>query len=130
MIMETLITLGVEVKVEPFYQGEHSKPMHNEFVYAYRVMLHNHNSFTVQLLRRKWIITDSNLDVNVVEGDGVVGRQPVLYPGDTYEYVSGSNFVTPIGKMEGIYIFENKATREEFVVKIPAFRLIAPLILN
>jgi len=128
--METLITSGVEVKVEPFYQGEHSKPIRNEFVYAYRVMLCNHNNYTVQLLRRKWLITDSNSDKNIVEGDGVVGRQPVLYPGDTYEYVSGCNFATPIGKMEGLYIFENKETRKEFAVKIPAFRLIAPLILN
>ena len=128
--METLTTSGVEVKVETFYQAEHSRPLENEFVHAYRITLYNHNNFTVQLLRRRWEITDSNSDMNVVEGEGVVGRQPVLYPGDSYQYVSGCNLATPIGKMEGVYIFENKLTRNEFEVKIPVFNLIAPLILN
>ncbi len=128
--METLTTQGVEVQVEPFYQEEHSKPMSNEFVHAYRITIFNHNQFTIQLLRRKWLITDSNSDENVVEGDGVVGRQPVLYPGDSYQYVSGCNLTTPIGKMEGVYVFENKLNRREFEVKIPMFKLVAPLILN
>lgn len=128
--METLTTQGVEVQVETFYQEEHSNPIGNEFVHAYRISLVNHNPFTVQLLRRKWIITDSNSDVNLVEGDGVVGRQPVLYSGDNYQYVSGCNLTTPIGKMEGVYVFENKLTRDEFEVKIPVFKLVAPLILN
>jgi len=128
--MQTLITSGVEVKVETFYQEDYSKPMVNEFVYSYRITLFNHNSFAVQLLRRVWIITDANGDVRTVEGEGVVGRQPVLYPGDSYQYVSGCNLSTPIGKMEGIYIFDNKISGKEFEVKIPVFRLVAPVILN
>jgi ApaG protein len=128
--MQTLITSGVEVKVETFYQEDYSKPMANEFVYSYRITLFNHNSFAVQLLRRVWIITDANSDVRTVEGEGVVGRQPVLYPGDSYQYVSGCNLNTPIGKMEGIYIFDNKVSGKEFEVKIPVFRLVAPVILN
>jgi ApaG protein len=128
--MQTLITSGVEVKVETFYQEDHSKPVMNEFVYSYRITLFNHNSFAVQLLRRVWIITDANSDVRTVEGEGVVGRQPVLYPGDSYQYVSGCNLNTPIGKMEGLYIFDNKVNGKEFEVKIPVFRLIAPVILN
>jgi len=128
--MQTLITSGVEVKVETFYQEDYSKPMVNEFVYSYRITLFNHNSFAVQLLRGVWIITDANGDVRTVEGEGVVGRQPVLYPGDSYQYVSGCNLSTPIGKMEGIYIFDNKISGKEFEVKIPVFRLVAPVILN
>lgn len=128
--METLITCGVEVKVETFFQQGYSKPMNNEFVYAYRITLFNHNSFAVQLLRRMWIISDANGDVRTVEGDGVVGRQPVLYPGDSYQYVSGCNLTTPIGKMEGLYFFDNKTNGKEFEVKIPVFKLVAPLILN
>jgi ApaG protein len=128
--MQTLTTQGVEVKVETFYQDGHSKPVENEFVYAYRITLFNHNSFTVQLLRRMWIISDANSDVRTVEGEGVVGRQPILYQGDSYQYISGCNLSTPIGKMEGIYIFQNKTTGKEFEVKIPVFKLIAPVILN
>jgi len=126
----TLITSGVEVKVETFYQQGYSRPASNEYVYQYRITLFNHNNFTVQLLRRMWLITDATMDIRTVEGEGVVGRQPVLYPGDSYEYMSGSNLTTPIGKMEGLYFFENKATGKEFEVKIPTFQLIAPLILN
>jgi ApaG protein len=128
--MQTQITSGVEVKVETFYQEEYSKPALNEFVYSYRITLFNHNSFTVQLLRRIWIISDANGDVKTVEGEGVVGRQPILYPGDSYQYISGSNLPTPIGKMEGLYIFDNKSNGKEFEVKIPVFRLISPVILN
>ncbi len=128
--MQTLITSGVEVKVETFYQEGYSKPALNEFVYSYRITLYNHNSFAVQLLRRIWIISDANGDVKTVEGEGVVGRQPILYPGDSYQYVSGCNLATPIGKMEGLYIFDNKVSGKEFEVKIPVFRLFAPVILN
>jgi len=128
--MQTLTTAGIEVKVETFYQDEHSKPVNNEFVFAYRITLFNHNAYTVQLLRRMWIISDANADVSTVEGDGVVGKQPILYPGDSYQYVSGCNLATALGKMEGVYIFENKTTTKEFEVKIPVFKLIAPVILN
>ena len=128
--MEILITSGVEVKVETFYQQGYSNPVNNEYAYAYRITIFNHNNFTVQLLRRAWLITDANSDVKKIEGEGVVGRQPVLYPGDSYQYVSGCNLNTPIGKMEGLYIFENKVSEKEFEVKIPVFKLISPVILN
>lgn len=128
--METLITSGVEVQVETIFQPEHSNVLKSDFLFAYHITLFNHNNFTIQLLRRKWKISDSNFDVRWVEGDGVVGRQPVLYPGDSFQYVSGCNLLTAIGKMEGIYVFENKQERKEFEVKIPAFKLIAPVILN
>ncbi len=128
--METLTTQGVEVNVETFYQPEYSHPQGQEFVFAYHIGINNRNSFTIQLLRRKWIITDSERGVRVVEGEGVVGRQPVLYAGDTYQYVSGCNLATPIGKMEGVYVFQNKATMKEFEVKVPVFKMEAPQILN
>ena len=72
--METLITSGVEVQVETIFQPEHSNILKSEFFFAYHITLFNHNNFTVQLLRRKWKISDSNFDVHWVEGDGVVGR--------------------------------------------------------
>lgn len=128
--MQTLITQGIEVNVETFYQPAHSHPQYGEFVFAYHINISNHNLFTVQLLRRKWLITDAYNDKRIVEGDGVVGRQPILYPGDSYQYVSGCNLATPIGKMEGIYYFENKTTRQIFEVTIPVFTMEAPEILN
>jgi ApaG protein len=128
--MSTLITQGVEVKVETMYQPGQSKPALGIYVFVYQITISNHNPFTVQLLRRRWEITDSNLDYNVVEGEGVVGRQPVLYAGDTHQYMSGCQLKTPIGKMEGIYIFDNKITGEEFTVEIPKFQLVATEILN
>jgi ApaG protein len=112
------------------YQPSQSKPALGIYVFVYQITISNHNPFTVQLLRRRWEITDSNLDYNVVEGEGVVGRQPVLYAGDTHQYMSGCQLKTPIGKMEGIYIFDNKITGEEFTVEIPKFQLVATEILN
>lgn len=128
--METLITSGVEVQVETVFQPEHSDNIRGEFLFAYHITIYNRNNFIVQLLSRKWKITDSNFDVKWVEGEGVVGRQPVLYPGDSHQYVSGCHLTTPIGKMEGIYIFEKKESGIKFDVQIPAFKLIAPVILN
>lgn len=128
--MVTLITQGIEVTVETLYQADYSRPLSNEFVFAYHINIHNHNPFTAQLLRRRWMITDAERNVKVVEGDGVVGRQPVLYPGDAHQYVSACNLATPIGKMRGIYVFENKATRKEFEVEVPEFKMETPQILN
>lgn len=128
--METLITSGVEVRVETTFQPEHSNVTENEYFFAYQITLFNHNPFTVQLISRRWKITDTNFEIRHIEGEGVVGRQPVLYTADTFQYVSGCSLQTPIGKMEGVYLFENKQNGEVFEVTIPAFKLIAPVILN
>ncbi|MBL0308812.1 MAG: Co2+/Mg2+ efflux protein ApaG [Bacteroidetes bacterium] len=128
--METLTTAGVEIRVETFYQFAESNSANGEFIHSYRITISNHNAFTVQLLRRKWVILDSYRELKTVEGEGVVGRQPILYPGDSYEYVSGCNLQSPIGRMDGIYIFQNKQSGKEFEVKVPVFRLEAPEILN
>lgn len=128
--MQTLITQGIEVNVETFFQPEHSSPRDGAFVFAYHISISNHNLFTVQLLRRKWTITNGFGDVRKVEGEGVVGRQPVLYPGDSYQYVSGCDHITPIGMMYGTYVFQNKATGQEFEVSVPVFKMEAPEILN
>jgi ApaG protein len=128
--MEVLITSGIEIQVETFYQPGYSNPQNCEFVHAYRISIYNHNNYPVQLMRRIWKITDANTDVRKVEGEGVVGRQPTLHPAGSYQYVSGCNLATAIGKMEGVYVFENKNSGKEFEVRIPVFKLIAPSILN
>ena len=128
--MVSEITLGIEVSVQTTYQEAHSVPDENMFVFAYKILIANHNEHTVQLLSRRWSITNAVGETDIVEGDGVVGRQPVLYRGDSYEYVSGCNLSTAFGCMRGTYYFENKATRKIFEVKIPAFNLEAPFVLN
>ena len=92
--------------------------------------LENHNSFPVKLLRRFWEIFDSNGEHRVVEGEGVVGVQPLIMPGKQYQYVSGCNLKTELGKMQGYYNMENIENREAIQVKIPAFKMIAPVKLN
>jgi ApaG protein len=128
--MVSQITYGVEVIVQTMYQEGYSVPEEHAYVFAYKIQISNHNNFTVQLLSRKWIITNSVGEVEIIEGEGVVGRQPILYRGDSHEYVSGCNLATPFGVMEGIYYFENKITHEIFEVNIPMFNLEAPFNLN
>lgn len=124
--MTSLITEGVQVSVETFYQEDYSNPLQSEYMFAYRVEIENYNSFPVQLHRRHWFIFDSNASRREVEGEGVVGVQPVILPGETYRYVSGCNLKTEIGRMVGTYQMENLNTRELFTVQIPSFDMVVP----
>ena len=124
--MTSMITEGVQVSVETFYQEDYSNPMQGEYMFAYRVEIENYNSFPVQLHRRHWFIFDSNATRREVEGEGVVGIQPVILPGETYRYVSGCNLKTEMGRMVGTYEMENLDTREQFTVQIPSFEMIVP----
>ena len=123
--MEESITEGVRVNVEAIYMETHSYPEKNRYVFAYRIRLKNFSQRTVQLLRRHWIITDSNGETNEVHGEGVVGEQPVLHPGEAFEYTSGTPLPTPSGIMAGTYQME-LANGEQFDVEIPAFSLDSP----
>jgi ApaG protein len=128
--MNTLISKGVEVTVEVFYQPEYSQPVMQEYMFAYRITITNHNAFTIQLLRRQWFIFDSSAENREVEGEGVVGQQPVLPPGESFQYVSGCNLKTEMGKMWGHYDMMDAFTQEKFTVEIPAFQMIAPMKCN
>ena len=124
--MTSMITEGVQVSVETFYQEDYSNPLQGEYMFAYRVEIENYNSFPVQLHRRHWFIFDSNATRREVEGEGVVGVKPVILPGETYRYVSGCNLKTEMGRMVGTYEMENLDTREQFTVQIPSFEMIVP----
>ena len=128
--MVSKISEGIQISVETFYQSDYSNPANNEFMFAYRITIENHNSFTVRLLRRQWYIFDSNGEHRDVEGEGVVGVQPILKPGEQFQYVSGCNLKTEMGKMQGYYSVENQDNKNQFTVKIPSFELIVPLKLN
>ena len=124
--MVSMISEGVEVSVETFYQQDYSNPMQSEYMFAYRIAIENHNSFPVKLHRRHWHIFDSNGTYREVEGEGVVGVQPVLSPGEKYQYVSGCNLSTEMGRMHGTYQMENLNSKSIFDVNIPAFEMFVP----
>lgn len=130
MEMTSKVTEGVSVTVETFYQPDYSNPVSGEFMFAYRITLQNNNSFPVRLLRRHWYIFDSNGTQREVEGEGVVGVQPQINPGEQYQYVSGCNLRTEMGKMFGTYTMENISAKKQFEVKIPVFDMIVPFKMN
>jgi ApaG protein len=124
------ITLGVEVVVQTQYQEDYSNPSLGHHVFLYTIQITNHNSFTVQLLRRHWDIIDSNNIQRIVDGDGVVGEQPILHAGETHTYTSGCNLSSEIGKMSGWYEMQIVDNGKLFQVVIPEFLLITPGKLN
>ena len=128
--MVTKITDGVKISVETIYQPEYSNPANEHFMFAYRVNIENLSENSVQLLNRHWTIFDSNGTHREVEGEGVVGQQPVIEPGDVHEYVSGCNLKTDMGSMKGSYEMKRISDDVRFHVNIPEFYLIAPHKLN
>lgn len=118
-------TRSIKISVEPFYLADQSAPDENHFVWAYHVKIENQGGETVQLLTRHWRITDSQGHVQEVRGDGVVGEQPVLRPGASFEYTSGTPLPTPSGIMVGTYQMETQGGHR-FDVEIPAFSLDSP----
>lgn len=128
--MSSILTSGVKVIVESFYQPEYSNPFSGEYMFAYKITIENHNSFSVRLLRRHWNIFDSSGTMKEVDGEGVVGVQPVIHPGEYYQYMSGCNLQTEMGRMQGHYILENLNNLQQFTVAIPSFELVAPFKYN
>jgi len=128
--MASKISEGIEVNVETFYQPDYSNPLSGEFMFAYRITIENRNSFPVKLVRRHWYIFDSNGQTREVEGEGVVGVQPLLNPGEKYQYVSGCNLRSEMGKMHGTYLMEKVNTSKTFEVNIPAFEMVVPFKYN
>ncbi|RZK82225.1 MAG: Co2+/Mg2+ efflux protein ApaG [Pedobacter sp.] len=128
--MVTAITQGIKISVETFYEAEHSNPENNHFMFAYRISIENLSDYTIQLKRRQWFIFDSSGTEREVEGEGVVGLQPVMHPGESHSYVSGCHLSTEIGSMSGNYTMQRLADDTVFTVEIPEFELIAPYRLN
>jgi ApaG protein len=123
--MYSSTTRQITVTVKPIFLPDQSSPADNHFVWAYRVRIENNGRQTVQLKRRCWRITDGFGRLQEVRGAGVVGEQPVLKPGDTFEYTSGTPLPTPSGIMVGTYEMESDSG-EQFEIDIPAFSLDSP----
>ena len=100
------------------------------FIYSYHVIIENNSPSTVQLLRRHWYITDSNGTVREVEGEGVIGEQPIIQPGEIHEYESACDLRTDIGSMKGTYLMMKIHEKKTFEVTIPEFILSAPFKMN
>lgn len=128
--MISKISEGVTVSVETFFQPEYSNLANNEYMFTYRITLENNNAFPVQLLRRHWYIFDSNAEHREVEGEGVIGVQPIIHPGEKYQYVSGCDLRSEMGRMHGMYFMENTHNKQTFLINIPAFEMIVPSKLN
>lgn len=118
-------TRDVVVRVNPYFLPDQSDPEDRNWVWGYDVEIENHGTETVQLISRHWVITDALGRVEEVEGDGVVGEQPVLAPGEVFRYTSGCPLVTPSGVMEGEYRMITGAG-EAFEARIPPFSLDLP----
>lgn len=128
--MITQSTAGINVSVECIYQPEYSNPENTHFMFAYRITIENTSEFTAQLTHRHWEIFDSIGEHKQVDGEGVVGEQPILAPGDSHQYVSGCNLKSDMGYMEGYYTMLRETDNEIFEVEIPRFNLVADFKLN
>lgn len=119
------MTAGITVRVAVNFLPEQSRIEAGKWFWVYHIRVENHSDGVVQLLSRCWKITDGRGMVNVIEGEGVVGEQPVIAPGGSHDYVSGCPLTTPNGSMEGHYVFRGE-DGELFEAAIPFFPLAAP----
>jgi len=128
--METLTTNHITVSVETEYLAEHSNPRTGKYIFGYHITIENGSPHTVQLLRRHWLIQDACGTLREVEGEGVVGLQPVLAPGEVHGYSSFCNLDTDTGKMTGAYLMARTDDSSVFEASIPEFVMVAPFKLN
>lgn len=120
-------TRGITVRVSVSYLPEQSEPARGRWFWAYHIRIENGGAGAVQLLTRHWIITDGRGARHSVEGEGVVGEQPLIEPGASYDYVSGCPLATPTGAMQGSYLVVGE-DGASFDVDIPRFALVAPAV--
>ncbi len=120
------VTSGIRVLVEPDYLAGHSRPFENQYIFQYQIRIRNESDETVTLRARHWRIIDEDGDTEEVQGDGVIGMQPTLAPGESFEYESYCPLPTRWGTMEGTYYFVRESDGERFEVAVARFYLVAP----
>ncbi len=127
----------VRVTSETGFVPQQSEPESKRFVFFYTITIHNDSNQACQLLSRHWVIQDSNRKIEEVYGEGVIGEQPVIQPGESYQYTSGAVLETEIGTMEGRYFMACKSdtgktdnSAEEFEIAVPRFTLSVPRTLH
>ena len=124
------LTRGVRIVAQPRYVPDQSDPEAKRYFFAYHITIRNQGEQTVQLISRHWVITNGEGQVEEVRGPGVVGYQPVLKPGEEFEYTSGCPLTTPVGTMHGEFNMIVQGSGEKFDAKIEPFRLAVPKALN
>ncbi len=128
--MVTAISSGVKISVKCSFEPRFSNPDNHLFMFSYNIEISNQNSFPIRLERRRWFISDSSTQKREVEGEGVVGQQPVILPGNAYSYRSSCDFSTDTGQMFGTYLMRNLEDNTIFEASIPPFMLMVPHKLN
>jgi ApaG protein len=128
--MNTAITKGIQIHVQTNYRADLSHPLDSNYFFNYHIQIENHNNFDVQLLHRDWYIFDSLNAPNFVSGEGVIGEQPILKPGEIFSYTSGCDLFSEFGFMKGFYTFRNLSNEQLFEVLVPTFKLMHPPRLN
>ena len=124
------ITKGIKVSVEARYEGSFLKDHMLHYAFVYKINIENQSKDSVQVLSRHWKVIESTNRPQYVNGDGIVGKKPVVRPGEIHHYQSGCLLTSPIGNMSGTYVMINFSTSRKFNVKIPGFKLNVPYILN
>ena len=128
--MVTQITKGIKISVDTFFQGTYYKESKLHYAFEYSISIENQSSEVVQLNSRHWVILDSLNNEEVVNGEGVVGKKPVIRPGKTHKYKSECLLASPFGAMYGYYRMINLSNTKKFNVIIPSFKLSAPFAIN
>jgi len=124
------VTSGIKISVETTFEGTFYKNYKVHFAFGYKVTIENQSKDAVQLNSRYWKIMDALNNTEIVEGEGVIGKKPVIKPGESHDYSSGCLLTSPFGAMEGYYNMVNFTTTQKFKVIIPTFKLSAPFAIN
>jgi ApaG protein len=128
--MVSQITRGIKISVLTSFEGTYFKNYKLQFAFAYEITIENHSKDSVQLVTRHWEIFDALNDIEIVDGEGVIGKKPVLKPGEKHIYSSGCLLSSPFGAMRGYFNMINFTSTRNFRVAVPSFRLSAPYALN
>lgn len=128
--MISKVTEGVKISVKTNYESQFVSPGQMMYLFSYEIFIENHNHFNIQLLSRHWIITDSSGETREVEGEGVIGKQPIIKPFTIFTYQSSCDFKTDIGKMMGTYTLKNLESNKIFKATIPEFKMVVPFRMN
>jgi ApaG protein len=128
--MVTQITRGIKISVLTSFEGTYFKNYKVNFAFSYQITIENYSKDSVQLISRFWEIFDSLNDKETVTGEGVVGKKPVLKPGESYTYKSGCLLLSPFGAMRGYFDMVNFTSTKKFKVIVPTFKLSSPFALN
>lgn len=128
--MVSQITRGIKISVITSFEGTYFKNYKLHFAFSYHITIENHSKDSVQLMTRHWEILDALNNQEIVDGEGVIGKKPVLKPGDNYTYSSGCLLSSPFGAMKGYFNMVNFTSTRNFRVIVPTFKLSAPFALN